>query len=360
MAQRIIMHVDLDAFFAAVEQREKPELKGKAVVVGADPKEGHGRGVVSTASYEARKFGVKSAMPITRAWRLCAGQCVFVPVQYERYAEVSANLMKILKKYADKFEPAGIDEAYLDVSRVGGFEKAKGVGVAIRKEVLRKERLTCSIGIGPNKLIAKIASDYQKPDGLTVVGPRQVWDFLATMPVRRLYGIGPKTAAALAQMNVQTVAQLRRKSMAELAEAFGSFGREMYEMARGIDERPLVEDWEAKQIGRQITFEEDTDDKKAIWETVLELVLDVHNQLRGEKKAYRTVTIKVRYEDFETHTAARTLIEPTQSADAIATVAKELFEPFLKRLKEKKIRLVGVSVSGLVQLESRAQRQQPA
>lgn len=349
-AQRIIMHIDLDAFFAAVEQRDRPELKGKAVVIGADPKGGKGRGVVATCSYEARKFGVGSAMPITQAWRRCAGQCVFLPVDYEKYQAASEKIMVIFQRHAEKFEQTSIDEAYLDVSRLGGFERAKGLAVAIKKEVLRKEKLTCSIGIGPNKLIAKIASDYEKPAGITVVTPRKVWDFLAPMNVRSIPGIGPKTAGALAREGITTVAQLRRCTKKWLEDQFGSFGEEMYEMARGIDDSPIIEEWEPKQIGRQITFEKDTRDKSVIWETMEEMMTDVHGQLRAEKKAYRTVTVKIRYEDFETHTASRTLIEPTQRREAMAALGRELLQPFLK--KEKKVRLVGISVSGLVALQA--------
>ncbi len=352
---RIIMHLDLDAFFAAVEQRDNLELKGKPVVVGANPKEGKGRGVVSTASYEARVFGVSSGMPISKAWRLCAGRCVFLPVNYEKYSQVSSRIMKILSKYADKLEQTSIDEAYLDVSRVGSFEKARGLAIAIKKEILRKEGLTCSIGIAQNKLVAKIASDYKKPDGLTVVPPGKVWDFLAPLNVRKIPGIGPKTAFALSKIKVRTIAELRRVPKDKLIELFGSFGKEMYEYSRGIDESPVVEEWEHKQVSRQFTFEEDTSDEALIFETMNELVKDVYQQILSEKKAFRTVTIKVRYEDFETHTSSRTLIEPTQSFEAMGNVANELLQPFLKRLKEKKLRLIGFGVSNL-SLKGQAQR----
>ena len=182
------MHVDLDAFYAAVEERKHPENKGKPVVIGADPKDGEGRGVVSTCNYEARRFGIASAMPISRAWKLCR-EAVFLPVNLKLYKKVSANIMKILKSYADKFEQVGIDEAFLDVSkRAGDFEKAEMLAKAIKEEIREKERLTCSIGIGPNKMVAKIASDFQKPEGLTVVEEKDAEKFLAPLQVDRLWG----------------------------------------------------------------------------------------------------------------------------------------------------------------------------
>ena len=202
---RVILHVDLDAFFPSVEVREHPELKGRPVVVGADPKEGKGRGVVSSASYEARKFGVRSAMPISRAWKLCPN-CVYLRPHFDLYIKASTSIMRILKSHADKFEQGGIDEAYLDISsKVKDFGEASEFAKRLMEEVLERERLTCSIGVAPNKLVAKIASDFKKPYGLTVVKPEDVKGFLFPLAARKIPGIGPKTERALKELNIETV-----------------------------------------------------------------------------------------------------------------------------------------------------------
>ena len=205
---RVILHVDLDAFFPSVEVREHPELKGKPVVVGADPKEGKGRGVVSSASYEARKFGIRSALPISRAWKLCP-DCVYLRPHFDLYIPASNNVMKILRSHADKFEQGGIDEAYLDISsRVKDFDEAREFAKRLMEEVLEKESLTCSIGVAPNKMIAKIASDFKKPYGLTVVKEEDVKDFLFPLEVRKIPGVGPKTERSLKGLGIETVSDL--------------------------------------------------------------------------------------------------------------------------------------------------------
>lgn len=208
MKNKIIMHVDMDAFFAAVEEGGHPEFKGMPIIVGADPKEGRGRGVVSSASYEARKFGVKSGMPISRAWKLCP-EAVYLPVNYGLYAKVSSEIMGILRKYAGKFERWGIDEAFLDVtSKVRDYEEAEALARKIKNEIFEKEGLTCSIGIGPNKLVAKMASDFQKPDGSTVVKEEAVEKFLAPLPVRKLLWVGRKTEQKLKKIGIKTIGDL--------------------------------------------------------------------------------------------------------------------------------------------------------
>ena len=344
---RIIIHIDLDAFFAAVEVRERPELRGKPVVVGADPKGGRGRGVVSTASYEARKFGIRSGMPISIAWRKCR-QCVFLPVDYEKYAAVSERVMEIARKYADKFEQVSIDEAYLDVSSSGSYERAIELARALRREVEEREGLSCSIGIGPNKLVAKIASDYRKPKGLTVVKPAAVLRFLTPLGVRSLVGVGPKTEAVLDRMGIRTIGQLREVDEATLVDRFGKFGRDLWAMARGIDEREVEERWIRKSMGREHTFERDTDDATLLGQTLDALARDVHASLLAEGLAFRTVTVKVRYAWFETHTHARTLRKPSTSLETMRRLGRELLQPFLAG---EKIRLVGLRLSGLEEAE---------
>jgi DNA polymerase IV (archaeal DinB-like DNA polymerase) len=215
-----ILHIDLDAFFPSVEAREHPELKGKPVVVGADPKGGTGRGVVSSASYEARKFGIKSAMPISRAWMLCPN-CIYLRPHFELYIPASNAIMAILRSHADKFEQGGIDEAYLDISsKVKDFDEAGEFARGLMEEVLEKERLTCSIGVAPNKMVAKIASDYKKPYGLTVIEPEDVKNFLFKMEVRNIPGVGPKTEQALQEIGIKTIRDLAFTWMTSLRKSW--------------------------------------------------------------------------------------------------------------------------------------------
>ncbi len=248
MSMRVILHVDLDAFFPAVEVREHPELEGKPVIIGADPKEGKGRGVVSSASYEARKFGIRSAMPISRAWKLCPGG-VYLRPHFDLYIPASNGVMKILKSLADKFEQGGIDEAYLDISsRVKDFDESIEFAKHLMEEVLEKERLTCSIGIGPNKMVAKIASDTKKPYGLTAVKEEQVKDFLFPLEVRKIPGVGPKTERVLKDINIETVRDLASADPEMLTRLFGVWGARLHEFANGIDHSEVTEEYETESI----------------------------------------------------------------------------------------------------------------
>lgn len=345
MKDRIVLHIDLDYFYVQVEEVLSPKLKGKPVVVGADPKKGQGRGVVSTANYEARKFGVKSGMPITIAYRKCP-DCLFLPVNMDLYVEVSTRVMTIFKKHADVFELGGIDECYLDVSEeCRTYKQAEELARKIKSELYDKEKLTCSIGIAPNKLVAKIAAGMEKPNGLTIVKPDEVTSFLKKLSVRELMGVGPKTEAVLNGFNIFTIGQLKKIPEHELVNSFGKFGHVLYLEARGIDESPFVEEWEAKSIGRQITFQKDTKDKKLILDTLFEIAGDTIKQLKAEKLMYKTVTIKVRYEDFYTTSKAETLKIAHDDEKTALEKAKELMEPFL--LDERKIRLIGFSLSKL-------------
>ncbi len=233
--RRITYHVDMDSFFASIEVRERPELKGLPVVVGSDPKGGSGRGVVSTCSYEARKYGIHSAMPITQAYRLCT-DAVFLPVNMKLYAGVSANLMEILRGFAEKFQQVSVDEAYLlPGPEIRNFEEAALYALKIKDEILKQERITCSVGVGPNKLIAKIASGFQKPDGLTVVRPADVREFLFPLHVSKIPGIGEKTTETLKVMGITTVEELANYDIQLLSERFGNTGLRMKQMANGLD-----------------------------------------------------------------------------------------------------------------------------
>jgi DNA polymerase IV (archaeal DinB-like DNA polymerase) len=342
---RIILHVDLDAFFPSVEAREHPEYKGKPVVVGADPKEGKGRGVVSSASYEARKFGIRSAMPISRAWKLCQDG-VFLRPHFDLYVPASNNIMRILKSHADKFEQGGIDEAYLDISsKVKDFDEAAEFAKRLMEEVLEKERLTCSIGVAPNMLVAKIASDFKKPCGLTVVKPDDVQSFLHPLAVRKIPGVGPKTERVLKDLNIETIKDLASAKPEMLTRIFGSCGAKLYESANGIDDSEVVEEYQTKSIGRDITFEKDADDEVRIFRVLDELAEEVHEEVISNSFKFNTITVRVRYQDFDTHTRSKSLLFPTNDLDILKNTAKRLIASFLRG--NRKVRLIGIRVSNL-------------
>jgi len=343
---RIILHVDLDSFFPSAEVREHPELKGKPVVVGADPKGGTGRGVVSSASYEARKFGIRSAMPISRAWKLCP-DCVFLRPHFDLYIPASTAVMKILQSHADKFEQGGIDEAYLDIStKVKDFDEASEFGKRLMEEVSQKENLTCSIGVAPNKLVAKIASDYKKPYGLTVVKPEEVKDFLFPLKIGKIPGVGPKTEQALRELNIDIIRDLASLAPETLTRLFGTLGVRLHEFANGIDNSEVVEDYETKSIGRDVTFERDMDDQAQITQILGELAEEVHAEVIANGFKFKTVTVRVRYHDFDTHTRAKSLPFPTSDLDILKNSGKRLIGPFLRG--NRKMRLIGIRVSNLV------------
>lgn len=343
---RVILHVDLDAFFPSVEVREHPELKGKPVVVGADPKEGKGRGVVSSASYEARKYGIRSALPISRAWKLCPN-CVYLRPHFDLYIPASNSVMKILRNHADKFEQGGIDEAYLDISsQVKDFDEARDFAKRLMEEVLAKERLTCSIGVAPNKMIAKIASDFKKPYGLTVVKPEDVNGFLFPLKVRKIPGVGPKTERSLKELGIETVSDLASMKPEVLTRFFGVWGARLYEFANGIDNSEVIEDYETKSIGRDTTFEKDADDADQILGVLDGLAEEVHEDVIANGFKFKTITVRVRYERFDTYTRSKSLLFATNDLDILKNNAKRLIAPFLRG--NKKVRLIGVRVSNLI------------
>jgi DNA polymerase IV (DinB-like DNA polymerase) len=345
MVSRTILHVDMDSFFASIEVRENPDLKGEAVVVGADPQEGKGRGVVSTCSYEARKYGIHSGMPISRAYHLNP-EAVFLPVNFRLYVMVSREVMKILGSFSERFQQRSIDEAYLDVTkRVKDTQAAKAFAIEIKEEIMVKEGLTCSIGIGPNKLIAKIASDMEKPDGLTVVKPDEVEGFLSPLPVRKIPGIGPKTEAALKNSGIKTVGELAKADVQRLVSSFGKWGLGMHQLAKGIDEREVTGRGEPKSLSRETTFPEDTNDPKVISKTLTSLASYVQGDAAEDGFLFRTITLKIRLEDFSTFTRSKTLEVSTNSVETLSKTVQKLAEEFLGN--DKKIRLLGVKVSSL-------------
>jgi DNA polymerase IV (DinB-like DNA polymerase) len=347
--KRIIFHIDMDHFFTAVEVREHPEYKGKPVIVGANPKEGKGRGVVSTCNYEARKFGVRSGMPISKAWKLCP-EAIYLPVNYELYVKVSNEIMDILRMCSDKFEQWGIDEAFLDVtSKVRDYAEAETLARLVKKEIYEREKLTCSIGIGPNKLVAKIASDFQKPDGLTVVKEDETESFLAPLPVRKLLWVGGRTEQKLKTLGVKTIGDLAHYDPAVLVENFGVMGTQIYLMAHGIDKSEVEERGEIKSISRDITFEEDTSDFSLIINTLDKLSEEICRDALRQNLYFKTVTIKVRYENFETHTHSRTLSLITNRLQDLRKTAKELIQNYLRL--DRKVRLIGLRVSNFASTE---------
>lgn len=346
MPQRIIFHIDLDAFFASCEVLKNPSLAGKPIVVGADPKKGRGRGVVSTASYEARKFGIYSGQPISLAYQKGKGKVVFLPPDFAFYEKMSQKVMKILRRYSKIFESGGIDEAYLDVSdEVLGFKEAKQLAKEIKKEILKKTKLTCSIGIAPNKLLAKIASGYKKPNGLTCVLPEKVLEFLKPLPCREIIGVGPKTERKLKELGISTIGDLQKVSWQKLVKLFGKFGARLYNFAWGIDESEVKESKARLSFSAEHTFERDTKNPYLIFVTLNKLAKKVWQFVNEEKYFFKEVAIKVRYENFETHTRQFTLPEFSDKFYEIKTLAHRLILPFLE--KGKSVRLVGVKVGKL-------------
>jgi DNA polymerase IV len=338
---RRILHIDMDAFFAAVEQKRHPELVGKPVVIGGDG-DPTKRGVVSTASYEARKYGIHSAMPLRRAYRLCP-EAIFLPVDYEEYKKVSEKIKDILRSFTPLVEDVGIDEAFLDITDVDmeSEEIAKRIKERIRKET----GLTCSIGIGPNKLLAKIASDMKKPDGLTIISEKDIQKVIWPLIVRKLWGVGPKTEKRLKDIGINTIGDLASLRLERLTEHFGeSYGNYLYEASRGIDESPVITYWEPKSMSRETTFQKDTDNWNVISKNLAELSRDVVDSMKESGYKGKTVTIKIRFSDFETHTRAKTLYDFT---DSLEIIRKAAFEAFGRIELKKKVRLIGVRVSTL-------------
>ncbi|MEA3190390.1 MAG: hypothetical protein QOD77_972 [Thermoplasmata archaeon] len=354
-----MFHVDMDAFYASVETRDDPSLKGLPLVVGADPRGGKGRGVVCTASYEARVFGVKSAMPISEAWRR-APHAVYLRPDFARYKQASDAVLHVLEGYADVFEAVGMDEAYLDVTErctqlareTGGtaWDAALALAHSLQAAVQRETGLSCSVGVAPNKSVAKVASDHRKPHGVTRVPPERVQAFLAPLPVRKLHGCGPKTAAALADEGLRTVAQLAATPVADLERRFGAHGAWLWAVANGRDRRPVEADsGPRKSRGNEMTFLHDVRDPAKVAHAARELLAETFgHHLRHDRRPFATLTVKVRYEGFVTLTRAQTAdvpydaADPTGAARAYAAV-QALLRPMLDG---RPIRLVGVRLTG--------------
>ena len=341
----------MDAFYAAVEQRDNPEFRGKPVIVGAAPRMGRGRGVVSTASYEARKYGIHSAQPISRAYRLCPNG-IFLPVRGSRYVSVSKKIMAIFHEYTPLVQAISLDEAFLDLTGTERlFGPAEKVGKDIKDRILEQEQLTASVGIGPNKLIAKIASDLEKPDGFVVVHPGKEREFLAPLPAGKLWGIGKKMEEKLAALGIKTIAELAAFPKQALLDTAGKVGSDLWKYARGMDKSPVIPDSKAKSVSNEITFPEDVSDPSLILETLLRLSEKVGYRLRTHEWIGKTVTLKVRFEDFSTVVRHKTLPKPIYMSEAIYTEVYHLYESLEIH---QPIRLLGV---GVTQLSSAGEQQ---
>ncbi|MFM9096646.1 MAG: DNA polymerase IV, partial [Actinomycetes bacterium] len=346
-----ILHVDMDAFFASVELRDRPELKGLPVVVGHSG----GRGVVTSATYEARKFGIHAAMSMTEATRRCP-KAIFIEPNHEKYSEVSEKLQEIYLSFTPLVEPLSVDEAFLDVS---GSRKLLGtpieIGKKLREKVFQEENITCSVGIAPTKFIDKLASTRAKPDGLLVVSPKEVIDFLHPLPVGALWGVGGKTEEVLKRLGLFKVSDIANLSLKTLKRALGDgIAEHLYELSWGKDERSVETDEPEKSVGNEETFSKDLDQAEDILREVLRLSEKVAARLRQAGLMGRTITLKVRFSNFSTITRSKTLLDPTDVAKEIYEVAKSLFEGL--KLDQVRVRLVGVRVEKLVE-EDQANRQ---
>ncbi len=303
---RAILHVDMDAFFASVEARERPELRGRPLIVGGTPQ---GRGVVAAASYEARRFGVHSAMPTATALRLCP-KAVVLPPRHGLYSQVSRQIHAVFERYTPQIEPLSLDEAFLDVTgSLRLFGSAETIGREIKREIREELDLVASVGVAPNKFLAKLASDMNKPDGFFQFIPDRIAESLDPLPVTRLWGVGPASARQLERLGIRTVGQLRHYSRQLIARHLGRGGEHLWELAHGIDERPVISEQEAKSVSNETTFANDIDDPASLRGWLSELAEQVGWRLRRQQLAGRTVTIKVRFKDFTTVTRSLSLPE---------------------------------------------------
>ena len=342
---RIVFHVDMDAFYVSVERRENPDLNGKPVIVGADPKSGTGRGVVMACSYEAREMGIRSGMPIGMAWRKVP-TAVYLRPNYELYGAVSESVMNVLRSYADILEHVSIDEAFLDVtSKVRGFDDALEYAARVKAAVREREGLACTIGVAPNKSIAKIASDLAKPNGLQVVRPEEVVTFLDPLPVTKISGVGTKTAELLERVGVRTIGELARFPGAELKKILGKNSVWLWGIARGLEELPVEERPDPKSISVERTFDRDVSEWTVVRETLRDVAHNVFLRARAQGATFRTIGIKIRFEGFQTHLRERTLASHVLDEEVLVNVTQELAQEFADR--KRRVRLLGVRVTHL-------------
>jgi len=341
--ERLIIHIDMDAFFAAIEQRDDPTLKGQPVIIGADPKKGKGRGVVSTCSYEARVFGIHSAMPISKAYALCP-HGKFVPPSMEKYSKESQLIRIIFDRFTPEVEMVSIDEAFLDITGTSHtFQDPIHLCKALKKMINDERGLTASIGLAPNKLVAKIASEIQKPDGLTHVSKENVRTFLQPLAVERIWGIGKKSLPKFHTFGIFTIGDLQKYSKDDLCALFGTMGNYFWNISRGHDTNRLSIETACKSVSNEHTFEKDVGDDRQILQSISYLCEQVSSRLRKQKLKGRTLTLKIRLTGFKTFTRSITIAKYTNFVEDIYGALYNLYDAFDK--KGQKVRLIGVKVS---------------
>lgn len=342
---RKIIHIDMDAFYASVEIREDPRLKGKPVIIARHPKESGGRGVVTTASYEARKYGVHSAMPAQKAFELCP-QGIFIPARFDLYRQVSNQVREIFKQYTDLIEPLSLDEAYLDVTdNKQRIPSATVIARRIQKDIWHTLQLTCSAGVSYNKFIAKVASDYKKPAGITVIPPEKSHEFLMALPIEKFYGVGKKTVERMHELNIQTGEDLYHQKEIDLIQRFGKMGLSLYKKVRGIDDSPVTPMRDRKSVGKENTFLKELKTEEEVTQQLRSLAAQVMQSLGKRELHGKTAVLKVRYEDFETRTRRKTFPYYIKTDFELYTIAQDLWDEIKEA--DKSIRLLGITVTGL-------------
>ncbi|OQB08682.1 MAG: DNA polymerase IV [Parcubacteria group bacterium ADurb.Bin216] len=358
---RIIGHLDMDSFFASLEERASPQFKGKPIVVGSDPKEGKGRGVVSTANYLARSYGIHSAMPISKAWRLSLQAqgdgkepVIFLPSNFSLYERSSQEVLEIIRRYSSCVEQGSIDEFYFDLSPYVDYVQAEVVCQNIKKAVLSEEKVTCSIGIAPNKLLAKIATGLNKPDGLSVIKEEGIREALDSLCINRIPGIGPKTEEALNKIGIVLIKDLMKLSELELESMLHNAGKAIYHKVRGFDDSPLVESRELQSIGEQSTFENDTIEPEIVIPMIIKLCDDVFSRVKKEGfSSFGKIVLAVRFSDFKTFSSSKSFLNQFMDIGIMKKEFLKLILPYLDKRKNplmKKIRLVGIRVEKLDKL----------
>lgn len=342
---RKIIHVDMDAFYASVEVRENPSLKGKPVIIARHPKDNGGRGVVATASYEARKFGVHSAMSAQKAFELCPNG-IFVPANFSLYREISSYIRGIFARYTDLIQPLSLDEAYLDVTENKQNKKsATLIAHEIQKQIYEETQLTCSAGVSYNKFLAKLASDFKKPSGITVVPPEDAQEFLFDLPIEDFYGVGKKSVEGMHEWGIYKGKDLYEKSEFELVQRFGKFGHSLYRKVRGIDNSPVKVERDRKSVGKESTFQEDLKTEEEVTQALRLLANKVYESLKRNQKHGKTVVLKIRYGDFDTQTRRRTFPNYVSHPEELFAIAMGIWEE--EGDLSRGVRLLGVTVTTL-------------
>ena len=344
--KRFILHCDLDAFFASVEVRDNPDYQDKPVIIGADPKDGKGRGVVSTCNYEARKFGIHSAMPISQAYNRCP-QGIYLKPNFEKYIQASSEVMEIINSYSQKFQQVSIDEAYIDISEICvNLDEVQELTLNLQQKIHKLVGITVSIGCASTKSIAKIASDFKKPNGITIVKPEEFKEFLSPMDITRIPGIGKKTKEYYNKQGIRVIGDIITTPLHRMIEKFGKNGKWVWDIANGLDKREVKNSMrDRKSISKERTFFQDTNDFQEILAKFDEINEKLHLKVQKDNISYKTITLKIRLEGFLTYNRSKTLPNPTQNKEKTINIILELFKEFSD--DKRKIRLVGIKLSNL-------------